>query len=619
MEFKMLRFVVEDAVATITLDYAPTLNALDMNLALELEAALKQAEEDAGVKVVVLTGAGRAFCGGGDIRFMKAHCEEPDFADKSMGPLAGKLSEIVLYIKKMTKLVICAVAGAAAGGGCNLALGCDFVFAADNAKFLQAFVGIALIPDTGGGYMLPRAIGTHRAMDMFVTGRPVSAQECFELGLVKEVTTADELLPKATAFAKKLAAGPTLAYANMKKMMFISMYQGFEDFAKAEVALQNECAASADFREGITAFLEKSSILQKEELNKEDLIFLLGRTNPDEIKQLYDAAYETKKEWVGNVDYYRGLLEFSNRCIKNCNYCGIRRDNGEVERFDTPREDILTMARWCYEQQYGSVTLQSGERQDEAFIDFVEGLLRDIKSIGNGALGITLCVGEQTKETYQRWYNAGAHRYLLRIESCNPKLYATLHPQDGHHKWDVRKACLDSLAEIGYQVGTGVMIGLPGQTLEDLAEDILFYKKQNIAMIGMGPYVVHHNTPLGKKVCEAGLDTAEARAERLRLSINMVAVTRLFLKDVNIAATTAMQTLHPLGREMALKAGANILMPLVTLPQFRSQYQLYDNKPCLEDGQEQCRNCLSARVASVGDTVGWGQWGDSPHFFNNLK
>ena len=257
MDFKMLRFVVEDAVAVITLDYAPTLNALDMNLALELEAALKQAEEDAAVKVVVLTGAGRAFCGGGDIRFMKAHCDEPDFADKSMGPLAGKLSEIVLYIKKMKKLVICAVAGAAAGGGCNLALGCDFVYAADNAKFLQAFVGIALIPDTSGGYMLPRAIGTHRAMDMFVTGRPVTAQECFELGLVKEVTTAEELMPKAMAFAKKLADGPTLAYANMKKMMFVSMYQGFEEFIKAEVALQNECANSADFREGITAFLEK--------------------------------------------------------------------------------------------------------------------------------------------------------------------------------------------------------------------------------------------------------------------------------------------------------------------------------------------------------------------------
>ena len=263
-----------------------------------------------------------------------------------------------------------------------------------------------------------------------------------------------------------------------------------------------------------------SAVLNKKELNKDDLIFLLGRTDKDELDQLYSAAYEMKKEWVGNVDYYRGLLEFSNRCIKNCCYCGIRRGNEEVERFDTAKEDIIAMARWCYEQQYGS------------------------------ALGITLCVGEQTKETYRRWYNAGAHRYLLRIESSNPALYKTLHPQDGHHRWEVRKACLDALAEIGYQVGTGVMIGLPGQTLEDLANDILFYKEQNIAMIGMGPYVVHHNTPLGQKVCEAGLDTPEARADRLRLSVNMVAVTRLFLKDVNIAATTAMQTLHPLGREM---------------------------------------------------------------------
>ena len=215
-----------------------------------------------------------------------------------------------------------------------------------------------------------------------------------------------------------------------------------------------------------------SHYLQKKELNRDDLVFLLGRTEQDELEQLYHAAYEVKKEWVGNVDYYRGLLEFSNRCIKNCCYCGIRRGNRQVERFDTPKEDILAMARWCYEQQYGSITLQSGERQDEAFIDYVEELLRDIKSIGNGALGITLCVGEQTKETYQRWYNAGAHRYLLRIESSNPKLYRTLHPQDGRHKWKVRKACLEALAEIGYQVGTGVMIGLPGQTLEDLADDI---------------------------------------------------------------------------------------------------------------------------------------------------
>lgn len=365
--------------------------------------------------------------------------------------------------------------------------------------------------------------------------------------------------------------------------------------------------------------MDLTSILAKEQLDKEDLIYLLGRRDKAERELLYDAAYTVKKAWVGNVDYYRGLLEFSNRCKKNCCYCGIRRDNEAVVRFDTPAEDILGMARWCYEQQYGSLTLQSGERQDEAFVSHVEALVRNIKKIGGGALGITLSVGEQSPETYRRWFDAGAHRYLLRIESSNPRLYAALHPRDGLHEWGVRKACLDSLAAIGYQVGTGVMIGLPGQTLEDLAEDILFYARQDIAMIGMGPYVVHHQTPLGRQVMESGQDTPEARQERFMLAINMVAVTRLFLKDVNIAATTALQALDPFGRELALKAGANILMPLVTLPRFRSQYQLYDNKPCLEDGMEQCRNCLENRVASIGDTVGWGQWGDSPHFFNHLN
>lgn len=365
--------------------------------------------------------------------------------------------------------------------------------------------------------------------------------------------------------------------------------------------------------------MDLKSILAKGKLDKADLVYLLERREKAEREELYAAAYAVKKQWVGNVDYYRGLLEFSNRCTKNCLYCGIRRENRAVIRFDTPSEEILSMARWCYEQQYGSLTLQSGERQDEAFVAQVENLVRSIKKIGGGALGITLSVGEQLPQTYRRWFEAGAHRYLLRIESSNPRLYAALHPRDGQHEWAVRKACLESLAEIGYQVGTGVMIGLPGQTTEDLAEDLLFFRRENVAMIGMGPYVVHHETPLGQQVTAAGQDTPVARKERLILAINMVAVTRLFLQDVNIAATTALQALDPCGREMALKAGANILMPLVTLPRFRSQYRLYDNKPCLEDGMGQCRDCLAGRVASVGDTVGWGQWGDSPHFFNHLS
>ena len=239
---------------------------------------------------------------------------------------------------------------------------------------------------------------------------------------------------------------------------------------------------------------------------RDDLIALLSITDPDELQALYDAAYAVKAAGVGRVVYYRGLVEFSNYCIKDCKYCGIRKSNDEVERFDTPREDILAMARWAWENRYGSLTLQSGERQDEEFIDYVEGLVRDIKALSHGELGLTLCVGEQTEETYRCWFDAGAHRYLLRIETSNPDLYATLHPQDGHHRWQVRKDCLDSLRRIGYQVGTGDMIGLPGQTLGDLADDILFYRDMDIDMIGMGPYVVHHNTPVGKDVMAAGMD-----------------------------------------------------------------------------------------------------------------
>ena len=257
MDYTRIHTDIAKGIETITLDYGPTLNALDMTMAQELADALEAAEADRAVKVIVLTGAGRAFSAGGDIRYMKAHCDEPDFSKKSMAPLAGKLSEIVLYMKKMSKIIICAVAGAAAGGAANLAFACDFIYAADNAKFLQAFVGIGLCPDTGGVYFLPRMVGSHRAFDMFVTGRPVSAKEALEIGLAKEVTTKEELMPKVMAFAEKLTEGPLLAYGNMKKLMFESMYKGFEDYMKAEAVYLAQCSGSEDFREGITAFLEK--------------------------------------------------------------------------------------------------------------------------------------------------------------------------------------------------------------------------------------------------------------------------------------------------------------------------------------------------------------------------
>ena len=310
-------------------------------------------------------------------------------------------------------------------------------------------------------------------------------------------------------------------------------------------------------------------------LTEEELRFLMSVTDEDELQLIYKKAYEVKAKYVKPVAYYRGLIEFSNRCIKNCNYCGIRRENDKAERFDMNREDIIKMAQWAYDHEYGSITLQSGERSDDIFVDYVVDLIRDIKAIGDGSLGITMCVGEQSEEAYRR---------------------------------------LRRLRRVGFQVGTGVMIGLPGQTEEDLVNDILFYRKMDIDMIGMGPYVVHHDTPLGQEALAMGIDDKEGKLRRVQLGLKMIALTRLFLKDVNIAATTALQALDKLGREKGLAAGANILMPIITIPEHRAKYLLYDNKPCVDDNAEQCKDCLTRRVMSIGDTVGWKQNGDSKHY-----
>jgi biotin synthase len=354
-------------------------------------------------------------------------------------------------------------------------------------------------------------------------------------------------------------------------------------------------------------------ILKQTKFSRDDLIFLMKLAGQDELDLLFEAAYAVKTELLGRTAYYRGLLEFSNRCRKNCFYCGIRSGNSQVERFDMTREEILTLADWAWRNQYGSLTLQSGERNDPAFIEFVDDLIVSIKELSRGQLGLTLCLGEQTDEVFQKWFALGAHRYLLRIETSNPRLYRRLHPDNAVHSFETRLSRLKALKRLGYQLGTGVMIGLPGQTEEDLADDILFYEAVDADMIGMGPYVVHSDTPTGQEVLAAGRNTDQDKRERLTLGLKMIAVTRLYLRNVNIAATTALQALDPFGRELGLKAGANILMPIITAEEHRPKYLLYENKPCVGDDQEKCRNCLTGRVRSIGEEVGFGQWGDSPH------
>lgn len=348
---------------------------------------------------------------------------------------------------------------------------------------------------------------------------------------------------------------------------------------------------------------------QGEQLHADDLIALLSITDPDELQALYDCAYFIKEQYVGRIAYFRGIIECSNLCVKDCYYCGIRRSNQNVERFLMDEEEIFKEAMWAYEAEYGSCVIQSGERRDEEYIAMIERVVGRIASYTNGEFGITLSLGEQDEETYGRWKKAGAHRYLLRIETTNPEIYARIHPAD--HSLEVRKACLAALRRCGYQVGTGVMMGLPGQTKRDLANDILFLKGIDIDMVGMGPYIPHSDTPMGEEIPSY---TEKQKKEALTLGLKMIAATRLVLKDVNIAAATALQALEHNGREQGLMCGANVIMPNVTETDYRPKYQLYDNKPCLDENSTMCRGCLSNRIKGIGETIGFKERGDSPHY-----
>ena len=340
--------------------------------------------------------------------------------------------------------------------------------------------------------------------------------------------------------------------------------------------------------------------------DKQDILRLLALTDKQEIQDLFQQAYAVKKQYVGTKVYFRGIIELSNYCVKNCYYCGIRKDNSHVQRFTLCKDEVVESALWAFKQDYGSVVIQSGERSDEAFTEFIEDILYTLKEKTGGKLGITLSLGEQSRETYQRWYSAGAHRYLLRIETSNPELYKKLHPAD--HDWQQRLNCLRTMKDIGYQAGTGVMIGLPFQSLEHLADDVLFFYDEDIDMIGMGPYIPHEETPLYQYA------TDYKEEEHLELALKMIAICRLLLKDVNIASTTALQALKDDGRELGLLAGANIIMPNITDTKYRANYQLYPGKPCLDENASLCRGCLERRISAIGEQIGYSEWGDSPHF-----
>jgi biotin synthase len=349
-------------------------------------------------------------------------------------------------------------------------------------------------------------------------------------------------------------------------------------------------------------------ILDKEAYTKENIITLLESTG-EERTLLFKRSAEVKEKYIGKKVWFRGLIEFSNICSKDCLYCGIRKGNTNQTRYNLSDDEILDAARFAFVNRYGSIALQSGELESPVVTDRIENLLYKIKELSDGQLGVTLSVGEQEQEVYKKWYDAGAHRYLLRVEATNPVLYSKIHPNDTKHDFNRRLNCLKTLQNIGYQTGTGVMIGLPFQTLDDLAGDLIFMKEFNIDMCGMGPYIEHADTPL---IQHSG--QLMPLKERFDLTLKMIAIIRLMMKDINIVAATALQAIDPIGREKAVMIGANILMPNITPGKYRDNYKLYDNKPCTDDSAEDCQSCLEARVTLADAEVIYGEWGDSRHY-----
>ena len=308
-----------------------------------------------------------------------------------------------------------------------------------------------------------------------------------------------------------------------------------------------------------------------------------------EPQPLFEAANRVRQYYVGDGVYLRGLIEFSNYCQNNCMYCGIRCGNTHADRYRLSPSQMIEMARKAAGYGYKTVVLQSGE--DPWFT--LERLCEIITEIKQMGLVVTLSIGEKTTQEYVALRKAGADRYLLRIETTNKTLYEKLDPQ---MSWQNRVRCLHDLKNLGYEVGSGSLVGLPGQTLDSLADDLLFFKKLSVDMAGIGPFIPHPQTPLAHEKPDGHFE----------LSLKMMALMRLLLPDINIPATTAMETLHPRGRLLALECGANVVMPNVTEGDYRKKYELYPGKICTGDSPAHCRGCIQAKIESIGRFVAAG-------------
>ena len=329
-------------------------------------------------------------------------------------------------------------------------------------------------------------------------------------------------------------------------------------------------------------------VKRRQDITLEEFRVIMETASKEEMDYLASTAREVADSIYGKNVYVRGLIEFTNYCRNDCYYCGIRRSNKEAERYRLTEEQIMECCQMGYELGFRTFVLQGGE--DPYFTDDrICEIIRNIKNRYEDC-AITLSIGEKSRASYERYFEAGADRYLLRHETANECHYRKLHPAE--LSLENRKRCLWNLKEIGYQVGAGFMVGSPGQTMETLYEDIRFIKELQPHMVGIGPFIPQHNTPFkGEK------------AGTLEETLKLLSIIRLIHPKVLLPATTALGTIHPMGREKGILAGANVVMPNLSPVSVRKKYELYDHKICTGDEAAECKNCLQSRMEKIGYTI----------------
>jgi biotin synthase len=342
------------------------------------------------------------------------------------------------------------------------------------------------------------------------------------------------------------------------------------------------------------------------DLSKLDLLGWFRESRPSRLQELYQWADAVRSKHVGDAVHLRGLTEISSHCVRQCMYCGLRQGNRALPRYRMTYEEIIECARQAERLGYGTFVMQAGE-DDLLTAGWIAEVVRSIKR--ETALAVTLSLGERRQHELRLWRSAGADRYLLRFETSDQNLFGLIHPHRVSGGPD-RLTILRQLKRLGYEAGGGVMVGIPGQSFDSLAEDLLTFRALDLDMIGIGPYIAHAATPLGSGALRPAIAPSEQVPNSEEMVYKMIALTRILCPTANIPSTTALATINKVdGRKLGLKAGANVVMPNLTPVKYRRLYEIYPAKACIEESAIDCNQCLRGQIHSLGRFAGQGPGG----------